>query len=121
MKYLAIIGLLVLGACASFEAETPEQRVFAAKADYLVPLRVANAYESLPRCADGAKVTDACSRPNVVDIIRRAEKAADAALDSAETIVRDPNQSTATLALAATAAEEAVKVFRQILTDNGVI
>jgi hypothetical protein len=122
-RILCVIALaLSLGGClASFQAKTPSQRVFAAKADYIVPLRAATAYESLPRCANGAKLTEACSRPVVVDIIRRADKAADAALDSAELVVRDPNQSQETLALAASAAEQAVKVFRKILTDNGVL
>ena len=49
-RLLAPWLLAALAACASLEAQTPAQRVFALKSDYRAVLALAVAYESLPRC-----------------------------------------------------------------------
>ena len=114
----AILLLVGLAAgCASVEAETPAQRVYALKADYRAVLTVAVAYESLPRCA--AARPRACSAPEVVDLLREADAKAAAALDGAERVVRSPAASDSSAALAIEAARVAVAVVRQILADAG--
>ena len=120
--FLALLasGLLALvAACASLEAETPAQRVFALKSEYRAVLALAVDYESLPRCPRAT--TPVCSEPEVVDLLRRADSRAEVALDGAEQVVRSPAASGGAVALALESAGAAVAVLRQILIDEGVL
>lgn len=115
--FLPVALALFLGACAG--AETPAQTVFAVKERYRVVLDLANRYEDLKRC----NVPDApiaCSDPKAVDIIRKADLVADAALDEAEAVVRDPNASESALNLAVRSAEGAVATFASLVADLGL-
>ena len=118
-RLLAPWLLLALAACASLEAETPAQRVFALKAEYRAVLALAVDYESLPRCP--AVTTPVCSEPDAVELLRRADARAAFALDGAEQVVRSPAASAGDLALALEAAGAAVAVLRQVLIDEGVL
>ncbi|MDJ0944214.1 MAG: hypothetical protein QNJ30_12150 [Kiloniellales bacterium] len=113
-------GLLALvAACASLEAETPAQRVFALKSEYRAVLALAVDYESLPRCP--SETTPVCSEPEVVELLRRADRRAELALDGAEQVVRSPAASEGAVALALESAGAAVAVLRQVLIDEGVL
>lgn len=112
---------LAVAACASTEANTPAQRVFAVKADYLTALQVAAGYERLPRCAAGQTIVDACSDAGAVAEIRRADLDAKAALDAAEEAVRDPRATGSSIGLALSAAERGVGVLRRILANRGLL
>ena len=116
---LLAVLVAALAACASLEAETPAQRVFALKAEYRAVLALAVDYESLPRCpvAD----TPVCSEPAVVERLRGADRRAELALDGAEQVVRSPAASQGAVALAMEAAGAAVAVLRQVLIDEGVL
>ncbi len=116
-RLLVVWLLAALAACASLEAETPAQRVFALKSDYRAALAVAVAYESLPRCP--IVTTPFCSEPGVVSLLRQADRQAELALDGAEQVVRSPATSESAVALALEAARSAVAVLRQILIDEG--
>ena len=116
-RLLAPWLLAALAACASLEAETPAQRVFALKSEYRAVLGLAVDYESLPRCPGAA--TPVCSEPAVVELLRRADRQAELALDGAERVVRSPAASQGAVALAVEAAGAAVAVLRQILADEG--
>ncbi|MCG8597249.1 MAG: hypothetical protein MI785_23155 [Kiloniellales bacterium] len=118
-RLLAPCLLAALAACASLEAETPAQRVFALKAEYRAVLALAVGYESLPRCP--VAPTPVCSEPAVVDLLRRADGRAEIALDGAEQVVRSPAASEGAAALALEAAGAAVAVFRQLLIDEGIL
>ncbi len=120
-RLLVVWLLAALAACASLEAETPAQRVFALKSDYRAALAVAVAvaYESLPRCP--IVTTPFCSEPGVVSLLRQADRQAELALDGAEQVVRSPATSESAVALALEAARSAVAVLRQILIDEGVL
>ncbi len=118
-RLLVVWLLAALAACASLEAETPAQRVFALKSDYRAALAVAVAYESLPRCP--IVTTPFCSEPGVVSVLRQADRQAELALDGAEQVVRSPATSESAVALALEAARSAVAVLRQILIDEGVL
>ena len=118
-RLLVVWLLAALAACASLEAETPAQRVFALKSDYRAALAVAVAYESLPRCP--IVTTRFCSEPGVVSVLRQADRQAELALDGAEQVVRSPATSESAVALALEAARSAVAVLRQILIDEGVL
>ncbi len=118
-RLLAVWLLAALAACASLEAETPAQRVFALKSDYRAALAVAVAYESLPRCP--IVTTSFCSEPGVVSLLRQADRRAELALNGAEQVVRSPAASESAVALALEAARSAVAVLRQVLIDEGVL
>ncbi len=118
-RLLAPWLLVALAACASLEAETPAQRVFALKSDYRAVLALAVAYESLPRCPVAS--APPCSEPGVVAGLRWADRRAEVALDGAEQVVRSPAASEGAVALALEAARTAVAALRQILIDEGVL
>ncbi len=118
-RLLASSLLAALAACASPEAETPAQRVFALKSEYRAVLALAVAYESLPRCP--LVTTPVCSEPAVVALLRQADGRAEIALDGAEQVVRSPAASEGAGVLALEAAGAAVAVLRQILIDEGVL
>lgn len=113
-------AILALGGCDTLKGafSTPEKSVFTIRAGYdatvLVP---AVAYESLPRCAEG--VAQPCSDTGVVEAIRAGDLAAKAALDSAETLVRNFPDSASDDAIQA--AESAVEAVRKILLDHGIL
>lgn len=118
-RLLAPWLLAALAACASLEAETPAQRVFALKSDYRAVLALAVEYESLPRCP--VVTTPVCSEPAVVSLLRHADSRAELAMDGAEQVVRSPAASEDAVALALEAAKAAVAVLQQILIDEGVL
>jgi len=113
----AFIVAVALAACAG--AETPAQLVYVAKERYSVVLDAANKYEDLKRCTvvDAPK---ACSDPEAVEVLRKADNAVRLALDEAEAVVRDPAASESALSLAVRSAEGAIATFAAILADLGV-
>ncbi len=118
-RFAAALLLIALTACASQQAirddATPAQTVFVLKSDYKAVLGLAVQYESLPRCPDTE--SKACSDPDIVAAIRKADIAASAALDSAETIVRTPGATDDAVTFAITAAQEALNVLRKLLPE----
>ncbi|MCG8434053.1 MAG: hypothetical protein MJA83_08490 [Gammaproteobacteria bacterium] len=113
------LPFLALPGCAVFQAETPAQTVYALKSDYRAVLSAAVGYAELPPCPEVE--TPVCAEPDLVELIVRADARAEAALDGAEAVVRSPAASESAIALAIAAAEAAVSVVRQILTDEGVL
>ncbi len=112
--------LLALGGCASSLAVsgTPQQRVYALKADYATLLTGIAAYEKLPRCLAGQTfMADSCSDPAAVDQIRKADDTADAAADAAETIVRTQGSGDA-VTKALSAAQVALDALQAIYTQS---
>lgn len=111
--------LFLLASCASTVGTTAQQRVFGAQADYTALLAVAVVYESQPRCLTPA--IQPCSDIGVVNEIRRADRDARVALDSAMAIVRTPGITESTAALAVSAAINGVKALSDILKNRGII
>lgn len=116
-RILIVLCLFGLSACATIEAQTPAQRVFALKSDYRAVLILAVTYESLPRCPEAP----VCSDPDVVELIQYADDKAAFALDGAEQVVRSEAASESTTSLAIEAAKKALDVLRQILIEQGVV
>lgn len=108
-----VVLVFILVGCASRQAETPAQRVFALQADYNAMLAVAVAYESQPRC--GPVVAPPCSKAAVVDQLRRADDHAFDALQSAQRVIRSNDARESPLQVAMAAAVEAVGLFRRTL------
>jgi hypothetical protein len=83
-----VAALLLVSACGALTGGTPAADVFAMRAGYNAAfLAPAVAYNALPRCAEA--VPQPCSQQSVVSQLRKADAAAKAALDAAETVVRD--------------------------------
>ncbi len=59
----AALVALLLGACASMEAETPAQRLFAAQSEFNIHQRIVIVYLSQPECA--GPIFIGCARPDV--------------------------------------------------------
>ena len=103
------IGLLAFAGCATTGTTLPSQAVFQAKSDYAVALTAAVAYKNLPRC--GPTVIKVCSDPKIVTQLQKADDAASALLDGAETTVRTGGSNAQ---LAVTAAQQAVSALTSI-------
>lgn len=118
-KFLAVAILVTLSACASLIAETPAQRVFAAKQDYRALLTLAVDYVELPRCDETERTL--CSDADAVARIQKIDRYVEVALDEAEGIVRTPGLTGDALSLAIRSAESAIAVFRVVLTEEGLL
>lgn len=116
----AFIGLLMLAGCASWQAETPAQRAYAAQSDYNAALAVALIYESLPRCPEGVtSLLAACSEAPVVEEIRKADNDAFNALERAKGIALSPSKDGFDLALQA--ANAAIGLFNDVLANHNLL
>lgn len=116
MKHLiAIATLLLLGACAA-SPSTPSSasQIYAAKNAYEAALIVAVQYNNLPRCGTPTS-SSLCSDASAVTAIRKANVAAQAALDAGETTVRTPGVTSSVSAAAVVAATNAVSAMQAIL------
>ena len=117
MKYLAILALLMVAACnpTTSNVPSPAASVYAAKNAYEAALIAAVTYNNLPRC--GAPTSPpVCSDAGAIIAIRKANTAAQASLDAAETTVRTAGVSTNAATAAVTAATNAVAALQAILT-----
>lgn len=115
---------LSLTACESLKTvtppapKTPQQAVFLAETQYGIALKVALKYESLPRC--GAAAAALCSDATIVAKLRLSQIAARAALDAAESTVRNPVFGVSATESAVIAATNAVQAFDKVQLALGV-
>lgn len=119
MKQYAITLLagLLLAACSSFKAETPQQRAFALQVDYNAVAAALLSYESRPRCP----APHPCSDPSIVDEIRKADNDAFAALQAAQKAITTGDANGPSAYKALTAFEAALTAYRAILINRGLI
>lgn len=120
-KLIGVIAASVLlAACSaintaaqSVNTDDANKAAYAAKATYASVLVVAAQYVKLTRCeAPAAPVL--CSKQVVVDQIRKADLAADAATQAAENAVRTMGSDPAVITAAVTAATQAAAAFKII-------
>ena len=113
----AMLALAIMAAGLSACSQSPQANVFDLRAAYdatvLVP---AAAYASLPSCPQAT--AQACADLKVVTQLRQADAAATAALDAAETVVRQNPTLDASAAISA--AESAITAVRTILTTYNI-
>ena len=121
---VALLTVSLLVACApsgapSASAPSPASQVYAAKLSYEAALIVAVKYNQLPRCTalDQAIV---CSKASIVAELRKANTAAIAALDAAETIVRAPGGASADAGTAIRTALSTVQALQTVLKTYGI-
>lgn len=98
---------------------TPAQAVYQAKADYEAALALAVKYHNQPACTPGTNPL-LCSDPRVVDVLRKADNAAEATLNNAEATVRSSTATTNQQQLAVQAAQSAVQALSAVLQQYGV-
>lgn len=108
-----------LTACASQEAQTPAQRVYAAQADYNALLKIAVAYESQPRCK--TEITLKCSDVKVVSLLRQADNDAWAAIKVAQDTVRAPQLDSGVWSKALLGVTAALRTLRLVLINHGIL
>lgn len=106
MKNLLASALLAILLVGCVTPQSGAQTVFQAKQDYAVALTAAVAYKRLPAC--GATAPKLCSDKAVVTQLQKADDAAIALLDGAETVARTGGGN---VAMALSAAEQSVKAF----------
>lgn len=104
---IAILYVCAIVACTSTAQQSPAQSVYAIESSYAAALQIAVAYKRLPPCPGPVICADAA----VVNRLQKADDAAAALLQGAQTTVR----SGATGAdLAIKAAQEAASAFTTI-------
>lgn len=114
MKKFLFAGLLLLAACSS----NPEQVVFQARSAYVAgPLNGMAEYADLDRC-EAPNHAAVCSKQDVVDTLRKADKTAESALDAAEDTVRKHKEVDPSFAI--DAAKNAIAAVEEILTTYGI-
>lgn len=94
---------------------TAQRAVLTAETDYLVILKAANAYAALPLCSDSKPP---CATLSVVRQLQKAQPAARAALDAAETAVRNPAFASSVYQTAITVALAALQAFQTIVETS---
>jgi hypothetical protein len=107
----ALLLAAMLSACATFTAETPQQKVFAAHQVYDTALSVAVTYKRLPPCGTGVAI---CADKAVVATIQKADNVAYEALKTAQGVVRAQASTETALQTAVRWAQEAIGAFSRV-------
>lgn len=116
---LSVMGLSSVLVASCVSTSTPAQAVYQAKADYEAALALAVKYRNQPACTPGTNPL-VCSDPRVLDILRKADNAAEATLNNAEATVRSSTATTNQQQLAVQAAQSAVQTLVAVLQQYGV-
>lgn len=111
---ISILLALVLTACASVEAQTPQQRLFAAQGEFNIALRTALVYTSQPPCS--GTVLIGCHKPEVKAGIVESSKKAHDALKTAKAAL-----ATAQAADRVTAAAHLTRAMLNYMVAKGVL
>jgi hypothetical protein len=123
MTRILLCVALLLGGCQTISTATStvdmttlSKSAFAAKSTYDGLLVLAVAYNSRPRCGQPTSPIT-CSDQAIVDQMRKASTAADAATQAAENAVRTLGSSPIVASAAVTAAQQAVSALK-VITDT---
>lgn len=110
---ISLIAAMLFSACATLTTQpaSPAQTVYALHGDYVNALTLAVAYKRLPACATQPMITfPICSMPAVVGALQTADDVAFAALSTAQTLARSPD-NLASVPGALSAAQTAIQAF----------
>jgi hypothetical protein len=121
MKYLTIIALLFLSACAQGvsgnDTAALQQKVLVAEIAYEAPLRIVVAYNERPRCNGTVTL---CSDPAAVVMIRNANRSIREAFIAAYKVAATPGVSESAVVAAIAVATNGIGTMQSILTRYGV-
>ena len=112
----AVFAALVLASCATLDAETPAQRLFAAQAEFNIQSRVVIVYLSRPEC--GGAVTIVCAKPDVKAALKSMATRVKAALELAKTSLETARASGSVAAAAGLIRELAVYLARKEIENE---
>lgn len=115
---IAVLTALMLAGCPSVPINSvdAQRNVYATREAYVIALREAVKYESMPRCTAAAPTPSLkCSDPAIVAQIRKADTVAVAALDAAEAAVRTPQIGTDASSRAVQTASSAFAAFNALI------
>lgn len=101
---------LLLAACGSLN--TPASTVYTARATFVGGLELATNYGALPKCVPAGP--QICHDAGILKTIQKSAHVADAALDTAEEVARNPAFGKDAASSALIAADGAVKAFRNV-------
>jgi len=119
MTKILLCFALVLGSCSqTVDMTTFSKSAYATKSAYEGALVLAVAYNERVRCTVPKTVT-LCSEQAVVDQLRRASAAADAATSAAEGAVRSLGANPSAVKAAVVAAENSVSALQAITSVYG--
>lgn len=113
----------VLSACGPTVLTTPinQTQAYQLENAYGVVQSAAVAYTALPRCKVPASATNICSEKSVIRQLAKADGNVRLALNALEAFTRNPaNYPGLSYTGLVAAAQQAIDVFRQIETTNGV-
>lgn len=126
-RIFATIAILLLAGCAGGASSgivTAQKSVYTTKASFTGLLVLADQYAKLPRCNTPAtpnpSAPPVCSDQNVLNQMVKAEQAADASIQSAENIVRDPTTTSDIATAAQNAAAQALVAVQTIMSTYGI-
>lgn len=122
IRYLASLAavavIALISACASAQPTTStaalQQKVLAAEVGYESLLKVAVAYNALPRCTT-PKTVVVCSDPATVAVIRKANTDVMTAFGAAMSIASTPGVSDSAVTAAIAVATQAIGPLQAIL------
>lgn len=127
MRNLLFLPLMLLAfalaGCGPTVLTTPVNQTQAYQLEnaYGVLQSTAIAYTALPRCKVPASVVNVCSEKTVIRQLAKADGQVRLALSALEAFTRNPaNYPGLTYTGLIAAAQQAIDVFRQIETSNGV-
>jgi len=123
MKRLALVFLIILPSCSTFNTATSTvdmttlaKSAYTAKATYAGLLVLAVAYNQRPPCGGTVII---CRDPVVVDQLRKASAAADAGTQAGENAVRTLGSNPLVVQAAVVGAEQSVAAFKAITDAYG--
>ncbi len=111
MKHLLATACLAL-ALAGCGSLTPASTVYTARATFVGGLELATNYGALPKCVPAGPAI--CHDAGILKTIQKSAHVADAALDTAEEVARNPAFGKDAASSALIAADGAVKAFRNV-------
>lgn len=119
---LASLALMAIAACstpAKVDTTNAVKSVYVVSTTYNTLLTVAVAYNNLPRC-EQPKAPTLCSKTAVVAQLRKANVAASASLDAAESAVKTLGSNPTVVAAAVVSAQNALDAFKVVITTYNV-
>jgi len=117
LGFFAVIFLTGFTGCGSMEPKTVKQAqtaVIEVRLGYGVAQRAALVYLKYPRCDAPGALAPFCTKQEVVDAIKRADKLTISILDAAEAAVRAPEFGESQIDAVVTSARAALKLFKDL-------
>ena len=112
-------GLLLDASTTTMDVATADKAAKSARLTYVGLLNLANVYAARPRCGQPTSPV-LCSEQEVVNALRKADTAADAATSALENGVRSLGSSPTVLAALAKGADASLSAWRQIVATYRV-